>query len=161
MITMLVLAVLVACVDASWWNWLWFKDPEPSVHVCITPISHVYSVNETIEAWKAYLVTEKIVLNVDIDKAMGTFIHFVHSAYTPCLRNKMGMEFKAEEWGPYLKKLVTSTGFFLSVPGIISLLILTVQAVRSQCCAGKSNRSKEGHRLLRKGVNKRTPRLMQ
>ena len=161
MTAILVLAVLVACVDASWWNWLWFKDPEPSVHVCITPISHAFSVNETIEAWKAYLVTEKIVLNIDIDKAMGTFIHFVHSSYTPCLRSKMGMEFKAEEWGPYLKKLVTSTGFFLSIPGFISLLILTVQAVRSQCCAGKSNRSKAGHRLLKRRVNTGTPRLMQ
>ena len=161
MITMLVLAVLVASVDGSWWDWLWMKDPEPPVHVCITPISHVFSVNETIEAWEAYLVTEKIVLNDDTGKAIGTFIRFVHSAYTPCLRNKMGMKFKTEEWGPYLKKLVTSSGFILSIPGLISLLILITQAVRSQCREGGSRRPRGSHRLLRRRTNTGTPRLMQ
>ena len=96
-ITMLVLAVLVVSVDASWWDWLWVKSSEPPVHVCITPISHAFSINETIDAWEKYLVTEKIVLNADSSKAVGTFIKYVHSAYTPCLRNKMGTKFRSEE----------------------------------------------------------------
>ena len=160
-ITMLVLAVLVVSVDGSWWDWLWVKSPEPPVHVCITPISHAFSINETIDAWETYLVTEKIVLNEDSSKAVGTFIRYVHSAYTPCLRNKMGTKFRSEEWGPYLKKLLTSSTFILSIPGLISLLILIIQAVRSQCCKKGRSRSRGSHRLLRRRTNTATPRLMQ
>jgi hypothetical protein len=154
--------VLVVSVDGSWWDWLWVKSPEPPVHVCITPISHAFSINETIDAWETYLVTEKIVLNEDSSKAVGTFIRFVHSAYTPCLRNKMGMKFKSEEWGPYMKNLVKSSTFIMSMPGFISLLILIIQAVRSQCCGEKgSHRPRGSHRLLRRRTNAATPRLMQ
>ena len=159
-ITMLVLAVLVASVDGSWWNWLWIEESSSPVPPCLRPVSHVYSVNDTLDAWKMYMLKKKSNLSAESAKAVGTFLMFLHETYTPCLVSEMGG--KSDEWIPYLKKLVTSSVFIMSMPGFISLLILIIQAVRSQCCGEKgSHRPRGSHRLLRRRTNAATPRLMQ
>ena len=157
--TMLVLAVLVASVDGSWWNWLWMEESTSPVPPCLRPVSHVYSVNDTLDAWKMYMLKEKSNLSAESAKAIGTFLMFLHETYTPCLVSEMGG--KSDEWMPYLGNLVTSSGFILSIPGFLSLLILIIQGVRSQCCEGGSRRSRGAHKLLRRRTNTATPRLMQ
>ena len=158
-ITMLVLAVLLASVDGSWWNWLWMEESTSPVPPCLRPVSHVYSINDTLDAWKMYMLKKKSNLSAESAKAIGTFLMFLHETYTPCLVSEMGG--KSDEWRPYLKTLLTSSSFFLSIPGLISFLILFIQAVRSQCCKKRRNRSKGSHRLLRRSTITATPRLLQ
>ena len=159
MITMLALAALVARVDGSWWNWLWLEESSSPVPPCLRPVAHVYSVNDTLDAWKMYMLEKKSNLSAESAKAVGTFLMFLHETYTPCLVNELGG--KSDEWKTYLGNLVTSNEFILSIPGFISLLILIVQAVKSQCCAGGNNRPRGSHRLLGRRVNAGTPRFMQ
>ena len=145
--------VLVVTVDCSWWNWLWVEETSSTIPPCLKPISHVYSINETMDSWKLYMVKKKITLDADSAKAVGTFLMFLHETYTPCLVKEMGG--KSDDWMTYLKGLVTSEAFILSIPGILSLLILIVQITRSQCCEGGN------YRLLRKKTTTRTPHLMR
>lgn len=148
----LVLMVLVMTTDGSWWNWFWAEETSSLIHPCIKPISNVYSFNETLEAWEQYMVEKKITLGVNSAKAVETFLSFLHDTYTPCLMKEMEGTFKKSDWKAYLKGLVKSEAFLLSLPGFLALLILIVQLIRSQCCEGGN------YRLLKK---KTTPHLIR
>ena len=157
--TMLALAVLVARVDGSWWNWLWLEDSSSPVPPCLGPMAHAHSVSDTLTAWRMYMLEKKSNLSAESEEAVGTFLMFLHETYTPCLVSELGG--KSEEWRTYLGDLVTSSGFILSIPGFISLLILIIQAVKSKCCAGRNKRPRGSHRLLKRRVTTGTPRFMQ
>ena len=157
--TMLALAMLVARVDGSWWNWLWLEDSSPPVSPCLGPMAHAHSVSDTLTAWRMYMLEKKSNLSEESEEAVGTFLMFLHETYTPCLVSELGG--KSEEWRTYLGDLVTSSGFILSIPGFISLLILIIQAVKSKCCAGRNKRPRGSHRLLKRRVTTGTPRFMQ
>ena len=117
--TMLALAVLVARVDGSWWNWLWLEESSSPVPPCLGPMAHVHSVSDTLDAWRMYMLEKKSNLSAESEEAVGTFLMFLHETYTPCL------------------------------------------AVKSKCCAGRNERPRGSHRLLKRRVTTGTPRFMQ
>ena len=132
------LTVLIATSSSSWISWLWSAEITPVVHPCIEPITHAYNVNATLEAWRAYLVKEKIVIDSMAKKAIGSFVLFVHEAYSPCLREEMGKVWDTpSDWKSYVKKLLMSDAFIFSNPGLVALLIILVQCIRARCKKGR------------------------
>jgi hypothetical protein len=150
----IILMVLVVSTNGSWWSWLWAEDTSSTIRPCIKPLSHMYSANETLDAWKLYMVDKKI-KNPDPEtaKIVGTFLLFLHDTYTPCLLKEMEETFKkSDDWKTYLKGLIGSEAFLLILPGILALIILIVQCMKSKCCEGGD------YKLLRK---KTRPHLMR
>ena len=111
----MILTVLVATSSSSWISWLWSAEITPVVHPCVEPIAHAYSANVTLAAWKAYLVKEKINIDGMADKAIGSFILFVHDTYSPCMLEEMGKVYsKDTDWQNYVKTLIMSDAFIFS-----------------------------------------------
>ena len=141
----IILTVLVASTKASWWSWLWAEETIPAIHPCIQPISHVYSANETLSAWKSYMVKEKINIDAMSDKAIGSFLLFIHETYAPCVVKEMEKVYnKDDDWKKYLKGLIGSEAFIFSSPGTLALIVILVQCMQNRCC------KKGDYKLLRK-----------
>ena len=148
----ILLAILITCTNSSWISWFWTPEVAPTVNPCIVPISHVYSANETMAAWKAYLIKERISLDAMADKAVGSFIMFLTATYTPCLKEEFEKLWPTESsWKDHFKRVIISDAFLCSLPGTLAMIIIVIKCLKNQC------QQKGTYRLLKKNA----PHLMK
>ena len=152
-----IVTMLMATATSSWFDWLWPAGMTPKVHPCIDPISHIYDLNTTLEAWESYLTREKIVIDGMAKRSIKGFISFMHEAYSPCVKKQIDKIWeRPSDWVTRFKKIIGSEVFLYSSPGTLSLIILIIQCMRNRCCRGGE------YKLLRKKkTTTRTPHLMR
>ena len=104
-IVWVIVTMLMATSTSSWFDWLWPAEMSPKIHPCIEPISHIYDLNTTLEAWENYLIREKIVIDGMAKRTIRSFVSFMHEAYSPCLRDQMDKIWDTPtDWKSYIKK---------------------------------------------------------
>ena len=153
-IVMMIVTMLMATVTPSYFDWLW-PTVSPKIHPCIKPISHLFDLNVTLEAWESYMTTEKVMLDGMAKRSIKGFLSFLHESYSPCAKDLFDKVWeRPSDWGTRIKKLVGSEIFLFSLPGNLSLMILIIQFLRNKCCRGGD------YKLLRK-KNTARPYLMK
>ena len=155
-IVMMIVTMLMATVTSSWFDWLWPAEMSLKVHPCIKPISHMFDLNVTLEAWESYMTNEKIMLDGMAKRSIKGFISFLHESYSPCVKDQIDKIWeRPSDWVTRFKKLIGSEVFLFSFPGTLSLIILIIQCLRNKCCRGGE------YKLLKKKTTTRTPHLMR
>ena len=153
-LVMIIVTMLIATVTPSYFDWLW-PTVTPKIHPCIKPISHLFDLNVTLEAWESYMTTEKVILDGMTKRSIKGFLSFLHQSYSPCAKDLFDKVWeKPSDWWTKIKKLVGSEIFLFSLPGNLSLIILIIQCLRNKCCRGGD------YKLLRKKSTTR-PHLMR
>ena len=153
-LVLIIVTMLIATVTPSFFDWLW-PTVTPKIHPCIKPISHMFDLNVTLEAWESYMTTEKVMLDGMTKRSIRGFLSFLHQSYSPCAKDLFDRVWeKPSDWWTKIKRLVGSEIFLLSLPGNLSLLILIIQFLRNKCCRGTD------YKLLRK-KNGTKPYLMK
>ena len=153
-LVMMIVTMLMATVTPSYFDWLW-PTVSPKISPCIKPISHLFDLNVTIEAWESYMTTEKVMLDGMAKRSIKGFLSFLHESYSPCMKDQLDKVWeRPSDWVTRLKKIIGSEIFLFSLPGNLSLIILIIQCLRNKCCRGGE------YRLLKKKTNTR-PHLMR